>query len=470
MATFTRALASHGCHLEAHCAGRLVGQRKEAQVNFCCRFQFSHKSQFSSQRLSERGWTWKSPQTKFGVMSVVMRAAMTDDFKGESEALTETEAEELLERQPLVVCFGEALSEFVPCVRINDEPRQDDTEIINTWKSVQWSPPEFARTPGGPSSNVAIALGRLNGRVGFMGKIGDDRSGRELVKIMEENFVMTDGIVMDKLLQTGISDVRLVVKDGHLAMTSERLTAGASMVFGDFDRELLEEATILHVTTLSLLSEPSRSAVIAAVKVAKDQGALIVLDVNLPLPLWRSLETAWSTLLPVWQEADVVKVTRVELEFLINEAYFERRREAAKLNPSENDQAKGLGNPIHYTKDEVSPVFTPNLQLLLVTNGTWSVHYYTHTFDGLVRGTEDVIVAAYSCDRTGSGDAVMAGFLRKLSTNYEILENEDKLQRALRFAISAGIITQWTPGVVKSLPTESAAQNMTEQVYNLALV
>ena len=51
----------------------------------------------------------------------------------------------------------------------------------------------------------------------------------------------------------------------------------------------------------------------------------------------------------------------------------------------------------------------PGVKLLLVTDGTWRIHYYTDNFHGSVAGTEDVIVAAMTCDRTGSGDAITAG-------------------------------------------------------------
>lgn len=58
-----------------------------------------------------------------------------------------------------------------------------------------------------------------------------------------------------------------------------------------------------------------------------------------------------------------------------------------------------------------------------------------------------------------------AGILRKLSTQPELLQDEVKLQKALRFCLCAGIIAQWTKGAIRGMPTESAAQNLTEQVY-----
>lgn len=46
---------------------------------------------------------------------------------------------------------------------------------------LQWDPSEFFRGPGGPPSDVAIWHMRLGGRAAFMGKIGADDLGDELV-------------------------------------------------------------------------------------------------------------------------------------------------------------------------------------------------------------------------------------------------------------------------------------------------
>lgn len=57
--------------------------------------------------------------------------------------------------------------------------------------------------------------------------------------------------------------------------------------------------------------------------------------------------------------------------------------------------------------------------------------------------------------RTGSGDAIVDAILRKLTTCPPMFENQDVLERQLHFAIAAGIIAQWTIGVIRGFPTES---------------
>ncbi|KAE8813588.1 fructokinase-like 2, chloroplastic [Hordeum vulgare] len=56
--------------------------------------------------------------------------------------------------------------------------RMVDRETHSRMKDMFWSPDEFVRAPGGSSSNVALALAALGGRVVFMGKLGDDEYGQ----------------------------------------------------------------------------------------------------------------------------------------------------------------------------------------------------------------------------------------------------------------------------------------------------
>lgn len=209
-----------------------------------------------------------------------------------------------------------------------------------------------------------------------------------------------------------------------------------------------------------------RSTLFRAIKISKKFGGLIFFDPNLPLPLWRSRDGTWEVIKRAWEEADIIEVSRQELEFLLDEDFYERKRNYRPQYYAENfEQTKNRRDYHHYTREEVSPLWHDKLKLLFVTDGTLRIHYYSPEFDGAVVGTEDALITPFTCDRTGSGDAVVAGILRKLTTCPEMFSNQDTLERQLRFAIAAGIISQWTIGGVRGFPTESATQNLKEQVY-----
>lgn len=161
-----------------------------------------------------------------------------------------------------------------------------------------------------------------------------------------------------------------------------------------------------------------------------------------------------------------------ELEFLIDEDYFEQKRNyrpqyyAHSYEQSVGERKRQRRRRCyHYTREEIAPLWHDNIKILFVTDATFRIHYYTPTFEGAVIGTEDVLVTPFTCDRTGSGDAIVAGIIRKLTSQPELYDDQVLLEKQLRFAICAGIIAQWTIGVVRGFPTESATQNLKEQVY-----
>lgn len=111
------------------------------------------------------------------------------------------------------------------------------------------------------------------------------------------------------------------------------------------------QAKVFHYGSISLIVEPCRSAHLKAMEVAKDAGALLSYDPNLRLPLWPSPEEARTQILSIWDKAEVIKVSDVELEFLTGS------------DKIDDESALSLWHP--------------NLKLLLVTLGEKGCRYYT---------------------------------------------------------------------------------------------
>ena len=107
--------------------------------------------------------------------------------------------------------------------------------------------------------------------------------------------------------------------------------------------------------------EPCRSAHLKAMEVARGAGALLSYDPNLRLPLWPSPEEAREQIMSIWDKADVIKVSDVELEFL--------------TKSDKIDDASALS------------LWHPNLKLLLVTLGDHGCRYYTKVCRLLVLST-----------------------------------------------------------------------------------
>ncbi|KAG5550388.1 hypothetical protein RHGRI_015373 [Rhododendron griersonianum] len=405
----------------------------------------------------------KTPSTSSTTPKPKTRKPKTQKGTTEPNEPLETQEETVITKDPeLICCLGGARKEFVPTVRVAEVQMHPD--MYSQWKMLQWKPPVFARAPSGPASNVAIAHVRLGGRTEFMGKVGRDGLGEEMVELIEKERVGTRGMKVDESGRTGRSYMRVKFDEDEGKVKVETVRESAEDLF--FSSSNLFQASMLHFNSEALMSPPMHSAVLKAISLSKKFGGLIFFDLNLPMPLWKSHDVTRELIKRAWEQADILEMTKYELEFLLDEGYYSWRRGYKHQYYAENhERSMDRRDYYHYTREEISPLWHDKLKFLFVTDGTLRIHYYTPSFDGVVVGTEDVLITPMTADRTGSGDAVVAAIIRKLTTQPEMFENQDVLVRQLRFAIAAGIIAQWTIGSVRGLPTASAAQNLKEQVY-----
>ncbi|KAL9303232.1 hypothetical protein ACSQ67_020495 [Phaseolus vulgaris] len=337
------------------------------------------------------------------------------------------------EDPPLVCCYGAARREFIPGVRVQLHPMHADK--YSEWKMLQWKPPEFARAPGGRPRTWRWRTCGLGGAPRFWGR-------------------------------TGCSYMKVKFEEGKMKMETVKDSAEDALLASELNLAVLKEARIFHFNSEVLTCPTMESTLFRAIKWTRKFGGLVFFDLNLPLSLWRSRDETRERIKKAWNEADIIEVSRSELEFLLDEEYYERKRNYRPQYFAESyEQTKNLQEYYHYTPEEIAPLWHDRLKFLFVTDGTIRIHYYTPSFDGSVVGTEDVLITPFTCDRTGSGDAIVAAILRKLTTCPEMFENQDVLERQLRFAVAAGIIAQWTIGAIRGFPTESATQNLKEQVY-----
>jgi fructokinase len=78
----------------------------------------------------------------------------------------------------------------------------------------------------------------------------------------------------------------------------------------------LGETHCLHFGSLSLIVEPSGSATLAAVRIAKEAGAIVSFDVNYRPTLWQSAPNALGRVKAMIPLVDLLKVNEIELNIL----------------------------------------------------------------------------------------------------------------------------------------------------------
>ncbi|KAF3440924.1 hypothetical protein FNV43_RR19210 [Rhamnella rubrinervis] len=314
---------------------------------------------------------------------------------------------------PLVVSFGEMLIDFVP-----------DTSGVSLAESTG-----FLKAPGGAPANVACAITKLGGQSAFIGKVGDDEFGHMLVNILKQNGVNAEGVCFDEHARTALAFVTLKKNGEREFMFYRNPSADMLLKETELNMNLLKQAKIFHYGSISLITEPCRSAHIAAMKAAKEAGVLLSYDPNVRLPLWPSAEAARDGIKSIWNHADFIKVSDDEVQFL-----------------TQKDSEK---------EDVVLSLWHDKLRLLVVTDGEKGCRYYTKNFKGKVGG-----FSVKTVDTTGAGDSFVGSLLLSMAKDFSIFTDEAKLKEALSFANACGAICTTKKGAIPALPTVSDANEL----------
>lgn len=139
-------------------------------------------------------------------------------------------------------------------------------------------------------------------------QFGDDEFGHMLVNILKQNNVKTEGVCFDNHARTALAFVTLKKNGEREFMFYRNPSADMLLKDSELNMGLIKQAKIFHYGSISLISEPCRSAHMAAMKAAKDAGVLLSYDPNVRLPLWPSQDAARDGIKSIWNHADLIKV------------------------------------------------------------------------------------------------------------------------------------------------------------------
>ena len=176
--------------------------------------------------------------------------------------------------------------------------------------------PTLAANPGGAPGNFLAALNAYGRKTAFLGKVGGDAFGQLLLKTLKGAGIETKGIVVDDSVFTTLAFVTFDESGDRSFSFSRKPGADTRLEWEEIDKTLIDGAKVFHFGTLSLTDEPVRSATRKAVAYAKEAGKLITCDPNLRMPLWPGAEAAREQMLWSLEQADVVKISDNEVEFL----------------------------------------------------------------------------------------------------------------------------------------------------------
>ena len=282
--------------------------------------------------------------------------------------------------------------------------------------------PILAAKPGGAPANFLAAVNACGKKTALLGKVGDDPFGHLLLGTLRRAGIETRGVVLDPAVFTTLAFVTLDERGERSFSFARKPGADTRLSWEEVDTSLIDQTKAFHFGTLSLTDEPARTATQKSVAYAKAKGKLICCDPNLRPPLWPDAESAREQMLWSLHQADVVKISDNEADFLWS---CGPEKGADKL-------LKEYG-----------------VSLAMVTLGP----------EGCLMKTADAVFRApgpkvHPVDTTGAGDIFGGSALaRLLELNKPIAAlTEDDLAYIGRYAVTAASLSTERPGGIPSIP------------------
>jgi len=174
----------------------------------------------------------------------------------------------------------------------------------------------YAQNPGGAPANVLAVLSKYGEKCAFIGKVGQDQFGDFLLDTLVSLGIDCQGLIFDPVHHTTLAFVS-IDKSGDRNFTFYRNHgADCFLTEGEIDAKVIANSRIFHFGTLSMSQEPSLSATMAALKVAKEHGVLVSFDPNYRALLWECEEDAIAAMRLGLSCADIVKFSLEEAQML----------------------------------------------------------------------------------------------------------------------------------------------------------
>ncbi len=280
----------------------------------------------------------------------------------------------------------------------------------------------FGRNAGGAPANLLAAISKYGGKTCLFAKVGRDMFGEFLIDTLNDAGIDNRGVSVDGVHNTTLAFVSLDESGDRSFSFYRRFGADVFLSPEDIDVDIIKNSKFFHFGSLSLTSEPAKSATDLALKTAKENGCIITYDPNYRPLLWDSEDTAASIMKEYMSYADIVKVSYEE----------------ALLISGKED----IDEAMEY-------LMSLGLKILLVTDGGNGVRYLSDTGKGFLPSIKANVI-----DTTGAGDIFFGSFLYGLikdGINREEISKTD-ITKYVKTAISLSGKSTEKKGAIASIP------------------
>lgn len=279
----------------------------------------------------------------------------------------------------------------------------------------------YLKCPGGAPANVAVAIARLGGQSAFFGRVGNDPLGRFMNQTLSQEQVDSRYLILDNDQRT--STVVVDLDDSGERSFTFMVKPSADQFLQISDIPNFKQGDWLHVCSIALANEPSRSSTFEAIERVKKAGGSFSFDPNLRPEVWQKPQEMVATVMRAVANADVVKFSEEELTLLTQTDSIEQGLNAIKAL---------------------------EIPLVIITQGAKGALVVTKESQTLVSGK-----VVKPVDTTGAGDAFVGGLLYQLSQTPD-WQKAENIALAVECAHGCGALATTQKGAMTALPNQQA--------------
>lgn len=168
---------------------------------------------------------------------------------------------------------------------------------------------------GGSPANIAVGLARLGKKVGFIGKVSDDRFGDYVVDFFDKEGIDISNIKRaTKGEKLGLTFTEILSPDESGILMYREGVADLSLAPSEVDEDYIKLAKILLISGTALSRSPSREACLKALSYAKAHDVKVVFDIDYRPYSWQSEDEISVYYSLVAEKSDILIGSREEFD------------------------------------------------------------------------------------------------------------------------------------------------------------
>lgn len=291
----------------------------------------------------------------------------------------------------MILCIGEILIDMIGTYQNN---------VVN-----------YERNAGGAPFNVACAIHKFGGDVGFIGSVGDDIFGRYLKDFAEQIGFSNCNIHIDEKKNTTLAFVEIDVTGERSFSFFRNDTADAYLPI--LSKDWIIKTDIVHIGSLMLSNSYGMQYALDVIHLAKKYHKLVSFDINYRSDVFKNEEEALQCYKKIIEYVDILKISEEEIN-IFNQEYIDSLKDT----------------------------------LVCISRGSKGSKWCYQGKSGCVP-----TISIIPIDTTGAGDAFYAGVLTKLNKSTKEDWTENFLTEALKFANVCGSLNTLGRGAIANLPS-----------------